>query len=24
LSILRYESDRRAPWISIVDDVREE
>ena len=24
LSILRYENDRRAPWISVVDDVREE
>jgi len=24
LSILRYESNRRAPWISVVDDVREE
>lgn len=24
LSILRYESNRRAPWISVVDDVRDE
>lgn len=24
LSILRYESNKRAPWVSVVDDVREE
>lgn len=24
LKILRYEENKRAPWISVVDDVREE